>query len=313
MSNEKQSMLDAMLKQYADATAPKRKSNTQFDKKNYFSTYLPEGETNLIKRVRVLPTGDATSPFISVHLHSYEVDGQKRKFTCLKKQHNTECPFCEARMQLLATGEDTDKESAKLYNEREYYIVKVIDRDDEAHGPKFWRFPSNYKKDGVYDKILANIRMLKTDIGDVETGRDLFVNIDLVPGVGGRKPYGAVTSVMTDAPSKLSDSAEQETAWLGDKKVWTDVYSTKNYEYLEIVVNDGIPVFNKALDKFVAKGSVDDTYSQNNETKTDPTKALENELEIGGKETESITSTEPVENTYVASVDSEDDNDDLPF
>jgi len=312
MSNEKQSMLDAMLKQYADATAPKKKTNTTFDKKNYFGTRLETGETNAVKRVRVLPTEDGSSPFISVHLHSYEVDGQYRKFTCLKKQHNTDCPFCEARMQLLATGEEADKESAKAYNEREYYIVKVIDRDNESDGPKFWRFPSNYKKDGIYDKILANIRMLKVDIGDVETGRDLFLNIDLIPGVGGRKPYPGVTSVMCDAPTKLSDSAEQEAAWLGDEKVWTDVYSTKDYEYLEIVVNDGIPVFNKALDKFVAKGSADDTYSQNNVPKTDPSKALDNELEIGGK-AESITSTETVENTYVASVDTEDENDDLPF
>ena len=156
--------------------------------------------------------------------------------------------------------------------------------------------------------------MLKTDIGDAETGRDLLVNIDQVPGVGGRKPYGAITQIMCDESTKLSDSAEQETAWLNDKKVWTDVYSTKNYEYLELVVNDEIPVFNKALDKFVAKGSADDTYSQNNSSTVDPKQALETELEIGGKQAEStVTSTETEENTYVASVDTEEENDDLPF
>jgi len=314
MSNEKQSMLDAMLQQYAEATAPKQKSNTAFDKKNYFSTYMPEGETNLVKRARILPTEDGSSPFISVHLHSYEVDGKKRKFTCLRKQNNEDCPFCEARMELLATGEESDKEIAKLYNEREYYIVKVIDRDNEADGPKFWRFPSNYKKDGIYDKILANIRMLKTDVGGVETGRDLFINIDLIPGVGGRKPYPGVTSVMADAPTRLSDSAEQETAWLGDKKAWTDVYSTKNYEYLALVVDNKIPVFNKALDKFVAKDSDEDTYSKGTASKTEPTKALENELEIGGKKAESIETPVSTENTYVADVDGvEDADDDLPF
>ena len=144
MSNEKKTTLEAMLAQYESATT-ETKAKTTFDLKNYFTTYLPDGINTAIKRVRILPVSDGT-PFIAVHVHSIQVEGKNRKFTCLAHESDLPCPFCEAREELLSTGEESDKELAKNYRPRLMYIVKVIDRENEADGPKFWRFPSNFKK-----------------------------------------------------------------------------------------------------------------------------------------------------------------------
>ena len=57
-----------------------------------------------------------------------------------------------------------------------FYIVKVIDRDNEQDGVKFWRFKHNYKQEGVLDKILP-IWKAKGDVTDAEKGRDLIIEL----------------------------------------------------------------------------------------------------------------------------------------
>ena len=54
---------------------------------------------------------------------------------------------------LMSTGKEADKKLAGNYRSRMFYIVKVIDRDAEEDGVKFWRFKHNYKNEGVLDKI----------------------------------------------------------------------------------------------------------------------------------------------------------------
>ncbi len=62
------------------------------------------------------------------------------------------------------------------YKPRKFYIVKVIDRDNEQDGPKFWRFKHNYKQEGIFDKIIP-IYKAKGDVADAEKGRDLTKRI----------------------------------------------------------------------------------------------------------------------------------------
>lgn len=304
MSNEKkQSTLEAMLAQYETATKP-IVTNT-FDLANYFTTFLPDGIDTSIKTVRILPVADGT-PFIPVYVHSAVVDGKNRKFTCLAHDNDEPCPFCEARELLLASGLDSDKELAKAYRPRLMYIVKVIDRDNESDGPKFWRFPNNHKKEGILDKIMANVRMLKVDITDGETGRDLFLNVERIKNPRGGS-YPSVTSIMSNETSPLSENAEQAKTWTDNTKTWKEVYSVKPYDYLEIIVRGGIPTWSKAKEKFVDKNATEGEEVVSDE--------LEAQLKIGGNqtvtETPVATETPVVETPVVNSTTGEDD--DLPF
>ena len=302
MSNEKKTTLSAMLAQYETATTQSKPKAT-FDLKNYFTTYLPDGIDSAIKRVRILPVEEGTSPFIAVHVHSIQVDGKNRKFTCLAHENDEPCPFCEAREELLSTGKESDKELAKNYRPRLMYIAKVIDRENEEDGPKFWRFPSNYKKEGIFDKIMATVRMLEKDITDSKTGYDLALNVERVKSPRGGT-YPSVTSIGTKKESPLSDNAEQVKSWSEDGKVWTDVYSMKPYEYLAIIVKGGIPMYDKVKEKYVDKNALESGDSGN------VSDELESELKIGGN----TINEEELKQTYVAEVDKvETSSDDLPF
>jgi hypothetical protein len=308
MSEQNNDMLAAMLAQYDTVSKNAGKQSTH-SLDNYFTTYLPDGIDKAVRRVRILPTNG--TPFTTVHVHKATVDGKNRKFTCLAKLNDEPCPFCEARAQLLATGLESDKELAKNYTPKLMYMVKVIDRENEDHGPKFWRFPAQtYKKDGVHDKIMDNVALLKENIGDAETGRDLFVTINRVTTKRGSYPN--VSSINATDKSKLSDNAEQAKAWIDDAKIWSDVYATKTYDYLEIIVKGGVPAWSKILNKFVDKASLDAAGTGN------VSDELDAEIEINSQVNKPEAPEAPaaqVENTYVAEADvvTEPASDDLPF
>jgi hypothetical protein len=42
---------------------------------------------------------------------------------------------------------------------------------------------------------------------------------------------------------------------VADNRTWEDVYSLKSYDYLEIIVKGGVPVWDKDLKKFVDKNA----------------------------------------------------------
>jgi len=295
-----------MLAQYEAATALKRE--TTFDLKNYFSTYLPDGVNNKNMVVRILPING--SPFQEVHVHSIKVDGKNRKFSCPSHMKDENCPFCEIREQLIASGDKADEDLAKTYSARVMYIVKVIDRDNESDGPKFWRFPKNYKKEGILDKIMAIVQMLKVvDITDVETGRDLALNVVRVKNPRGGT-YPTVNSINSLDTSPLSDDPKKIEEWVSDTKVWEDVYSVKGYDYLKIIVEGGVPAWNKKLEKFVDKSTLAvDEYDLEGD--------LEDELAIGkGDGIQKIKSevlTKPNSKTSEVDDELDGDDDDLPF
>jgi len=300
--NVKKSALEAMLSQYEKSVTSEEST---FDLRNYFTTYLKDGVNNKMMKIRILPTDG--SPFEEVHVHSMKVDGKNRKFICPKHTKDEPCAFCDARSLLLASGDKENENLAKTYRARLMYIVKVIDRENESEGPKFWRFPKNFKKEGILDKIMATVRMLQTDITDVETGRDLVLNVERVKNPRGGT-YPTVNSIQALDPTPLSTDERQKAEWLGNTKKWDSVYSIKNYDYLEIVVKGGIPAWSKKLEKFVDKKSLDQENTNENTTSD-----LESELSIGKKTEEREESLETT-NSYVAESDtSVSEDDDLPF
>lgn len=322
MSNEKNNPLLAMLKQYETATASL--SDSTFNPDNYFTTYLPDGVDSAMKRVRVLPTSDGSSPFVEVHVHSAKVEGKNRKFVCIKHLNEEDCPFCEVRAELLSTGDKADEELAKQFKPRLMYIVKVIDRENEDHGPKFWRFPINYKKEGIFDKIAAVAKTYwdagKEDITNAETGRDLILNIVRVKNPRGGT-YPTVNSVQAYDRTPLSEDSELANKWLADESTWKDVYSVKPYDYLKLVATGKVPAWDKAGEKWVDKDSLP-------EQTEDTTSDLDSQVTMGAgaaqtsptpvaepTPTSEVVKSSEVVNTEVpvaADIDDEDD-DDLPF
>jgi hypothetical protein len=297
--SEQNNALAAMLEQYETNNKPKyeKKTDKVYDLKNYFNTYIKEGIKSATKTIRVLPAENG-SPFVELYGHKMQVDGEWKTFPCLKHEKDEPCPFCEAREALLATGEDSDKELAKKYGARMMYVVKVIDRDKPEEGVKFWRFNHDYRKEGIYDKIIGIISAIKQDITHPETGRDLVLTINR-----NQNNVPVVSSVAYLDRSPLSEDQEQANEWLVDSRTWEDVYSVRSYDYLAIIVKGGIPVWDKDNKCFVDKSTLSES--------SDEASNLDSELTMGLETVKSniVTSSGEVSEPE----ESEDDGDDLPF
>ena len=257
--SEQKNPLEAMLAQYETNSKPRyEKSATAkvYDLKNYFTTWIKDGIKTATKEIRILPTPDGTTPFVELYVHSAKVDGVPKKFACLKHEKNEACPFCEAREALLATGKDSDKELAKKYRARLMYVVKIIDRNAEEEGVKFWRIPHDYTKKGAFDMIHGISVTLKKnkDFTNAETGRDLALVI-----MRNQNNFPIVSTITALDSTPLSENAEQSTEWLGDTRTWEDVYALKSYNFLEIVVKGGTPMWDKDEKKFVDKETIEES------------------------------------------------------
>ena len=150
-------VLDAVMAQYEkNQSGDSQSKMTQEERmKKYFALILDEKTESGQRRIRILPTNDGTSPFKEVWYHEIQVGGKYQKFYDPGKNDNERSPLTEVYDELMATGKKTDKELASQYKSRKFYIVKVIDRDNEQDGPKFFRFKHNYKNEGIFDKIIT--------------------------------------------------------------------------------------------------------------------------------------------------------------
>ena len=301
MSNENQSYL-AILKQYENNTNSytTNESAKVYDLKNYFTTYLSDKQKTGTKTIRILPTKDGSSPFVEVHGHKIQVEGEWKTFICLKHQKNEDCPFCEAREALLSTGKDQNKELAKKYSARKMYVVKLIDRDNEQDGPKFWRFNHDYRKTGTLDKIYGVLQAVKKDITHQDTGRDLLVM--LAKDTNNRT---VIQSIQHVDSSPISEDPSLTKEWLSDDRTWEDVYAIKSYEFLEIIVKGGVPAWDKELKKFVDKNAV---------TSSNDTDTSDDELSMGVPNVKkNVVEAQVAKQPEAEVVAFDDSDDDLPF
>lgn len=295
MSTENENLLK-MLSQYENNNKPKyeTKKDKVYDLKNYFTTALKDGENSQIKTVRILPNKNG-SPFVEYFGHKIQVNGENKVFACLKHEKNEACPFCDTKNELLSTGDDKDKEIAKKYSARLMYIVKVIDRDNEEDGVKFWRFAHDYRKEGIYDKIIGVMAAIKKDITDATNGRDIVLTINR-----NQNKIPIVSSIVSLDSSPLSTDEAKLSKWLSDERTWEDVFSVRTYDYLEIIIKGGTPIWDKENSCFIDKASLSSSSEE--------TDNLNSELTIGLESIKSNLPSAPV-NTQVA----QDVVDDLPF
>ena len=236
------SSLDAVLAQYEKAQqggGAQSKMSQDERMKKYFALILSDKEKSGQRRVRILPTQDGSSPFKEAWYHEIQVGGQWQKFYDPGKNDNERSPLNEVYEELMSTGKESDKELAKQYKSRKFYIVKVIDRDHEEDGPKFWRFKHNYKNDGILDKIIPIWRN-KGDITDPENGRDLIIELAKSKTPKG-KEYTTVSAIMYEDQAPVSTDKDQAKEWVNDELTWTDVYSKKPVEYLEAIARGETP------------------------------------------------------------------------
>ena len=245
------STIDAILNQYQKNNNPSAGGNrisSEERLKRYFTTILPKGTRNGEKRLRILPATDGGSPFVEVKFHELQVNDNWMKIYD-PAQVGEKSPLNEVRDSLLATGMEEDKKTARTYNASKFYIVKVIDRDNEEDGPKFWRFKHNYKQEGPLDKIFPIFKN-KGDITHQTEGRDLILSLSLNKAPNGRE-YTTISSVMYEDVGPLSTDPEQANAWANDPQTWEDVYSKKPIEYLELVALGESPRWDNDQKKFV--------------------------------------------------------------
>ena len=246
------SSLDAVLAQYEKSQqgggGAQGKMSQDERMKKYFALILGDKEKSGQRRIRILPTTDGSSPFKEAWYHEIQVGGQWNKFYDPGKNDNERSPLNEVYEELMSTGKESDKELAKQYKSRKFYIVKVIDRDHEEDGPKFWRFKHNYKNDGILDKIIP-IWRAKGDVTDSEKGRDLILELTKTKANNG-KPYTVIQAVMYDDPQPIHEDADTQKAWLSDELTWDDVYSKKPVEYLEAIARGETPHWDSDAGKY---------------------------------------------------------------
>jgi hypothetical protein len=256
------STFDAVLAQYeksknaTSGTANKMSSEDRL--KRYFTTVLPKGSKGEERRIRILPTKDGSSPFVEVYFHEVQVDGKWVKLYD-PKQEGKRSPLHEVYEGLMMTGVDSDKELARNYRSRKFYIVKVIDRDNEQDGPKFWRFKHNHKGDGILDKIFPIFRN-KGDITNLENGRDLILSLALTKA-GTGKEYTTINSVIPEDAGPLHTDANVAKTWVDNELTWSDVYSKKPEDYLEMVAKGEVPRWDSNSSKWVSNLTTEEVIS----------------------------------------------------
>lgn len=247
------SVVNAVLAQYEKnnraAVGNQNKVSQEDRLKKFFVPILSKGEKHGERRIRILPVTPGESPFVEVNFHEILVDGSYVKLYD-PKQEGKRSPLNEVQEALLMSGLESDRELAKQYRARKFFIVKLIDRDNEDHGVKFWRFKFNYKNEGVYDKIYPLFKN-KGDITDPNTGRDLIISLGISKS-GNGKEYTTITSIIPDDASPLHTDSEISESWIQDELIWSDVYSKKSEEYLELVAKGETPRWDSEQKKFVS-------------------------------------------------------------
>jgi len=261
--------LDAVLAQYENSkqgSSSTSKMSQEDRMKKYFAAILKDNEKQGQKRLRILPTKDGSSPFKEVWFHEVQVDGKWQKFYDPGKNDNERSPLTEVYEELMSTGKESDKKLATQYKPRKFYIVKVVDRDNEADGVKFWRFKHNYKNEGILDKIIP-IWKNKGDITDSEKGRDIILELTKAKTPTGAV-YTVIQTIMYDDPAPIHENKETMDSWVNDELTWEDVYSKKPEEYLEAIARGETPRWDSDAGKYIYSNSQEETIDMGSKKST---------------------------------------------
>ena len=277
------------------------KPKVGFDEKNYLNLQLKPGEKKKEVRIRILPfrndeeyfqSFDNFKAFFVIYAHSLKVSKEISKsgyksFICHNdaniKDNYDGCPLCEKSKEIYAKANNSQIEAEKKallsegskFKAKKMYIVRVIERGHEDEGVKFWRFNAHVGGDGFFDRLeelytIRNSESMKAtgkryNIFDLKQGRDIIITLKYDEE---KQKTVVSASSITDAgfPTPVADTDEQIMEWVNDEKLWSDMYATKSNDYLEIIANGGIPVFNTKKNCWVDKNIKDDDEKDEEET-----------------------------------------------
>jgi hypothetical protein len=328
---------DSIVPQTMNTTSDKVEKKA-FDTRNYLDFSIPDGQKSVEKVIRLLPiniNGDKGEMFQIVHLHNIPVNKElspnksgKKAYMCLNakntgvdhEKYGSKCPVCEAQQELWKQWHaETDpikkKAIIKEINQldiREYCIVRCIERGKENEGPKFWRIPLRQDQTDAYHKIilLAKTRHdegleagVNINIYSLYEGRDLIVTFT--------DGTGAPTIVDKGISTPITKDGNLLNEWYYHEKKWSDVFSTKPYDYLKLAFEGEVPWYDKVNKCWVRKTDFDST-------KTTQENVIENNIK--NAETQFVAEMPVATPTSFTSVEQQQivippsvDDDDLPF
>jgi hypothetical protein len=114
------------------------------------------------------------------------------------------------------------------FDAKKFYIVKGIDKNSTGDGVKFWRFKHNFKKQGIYDKLMPALQNFveqnQVDFADPFKGTDLIISVvdNQIPG--SNRTFKDVSNIMARGSSPLVEDELIRNQWLSDDKTWRDVF-----------------------------------------------------------------------------------------
>ena len=266
----------------------------KFEAKNYLNTKLNDDENSKTLSIRFLPfTSDGGDIFFTVKTHSIKVNKEVspsgfKSYICLNDPNvegHGECPICKKSNELKELSLKAYKEGDTVnnkalskesfsYQPKRTYITRVIDRDNVNDGVKFWKFNENIKGNGIYDELIALLNLrnneaiedgitdengnLGYNIFDLYNGKD--IKITIAKSIDKANKVSMAYKIADGGNKKpLTKDVEEGNRWIHDEKTWKDVYGIKTSDYLSIVLENGVPVWDKQKEKFVNKYKNDNT------------------------------------------------------
>lgn len=266
-----------------EAKKNRKASDSDDFMRNYFNPFLPSDMDSISYSIRILPFSlNEPQPFHKIVCHTLEVnpemlrnksESKYKTFNCvahtkeLQEKHGTKCAICDLynKYDKLEREATNELEKNKYHDMklkctyREHYVARVIVRGKEAEGVKFWRFPLNKKGKGPYDQIMSQYKSnyqeamsrndtARSNIFDLYNGFDIIINISRDKE---GKPVSNYSISRYESP--VTNDEKQLLEWVNDKRVWTDYYGVKPYEYLLLAAQGEVPYFDKETQKYVSK------------------------------------------------------------
>lgn len=233
-------------------------NSVKFDAKNYLNVKLEKGENEKNLTIRIINSPDGTtSPFTEIYTHY--VPALKKNYVCSKLTNDLPsdnprtCPFCDIKDEARANQKGADpvlweklKKIQKDHSANKNFVVRVIDRDDESFGVKFWKF-SQPAYDSIFE-IYKKYKKHNINIFDSKSGYDLEITIKRSDN---KAKIASIIPAVQSSP--VADTDQRIIELLQDPKVWSDVYKAKPYEYLELIIQGKTPYFNKEKGIWVEK------------------------------------------------------------